>query len=84
MTTPRVKGFKARDKKIYDADNVTEAKLITSNKKGEGEIHSSKDAIEKPLSAASEKSNSTIAKLEKTPDPPKHHKENDVEDIKIL
>ena len=57
---------------------------MVNNYKGEGEIHSSKDAIEKPVSAASEKSYSTIAKLEKIPDPLKHHKENDVEDIKIL
>jgi hypothetical protein len=42
------------------------------------------DPIEKTPSAASEKSDSTITKLEKTPDPPKHHKESDVEDIKIL
>jgi hypothetical protein len=36
--TPRIKGFKARDKKqkMYDADNVTEAKLITSHNMGEG------------------------------------------------
>jgi len=39
VTTPRIKGFKARDKKqkIYDAENVSEVKLIaTSHKKSEG------------------------------------------------
>ena len=88
---PRIKGFKYYD--IDDIEFVTETKLIQQDKSHKETINLSDDKrqqsvgelikdsfSDKPPSAGS----ITLAMLDRIPEAPKHHQDEDLEDINIL